>query len=93
MEQAQQLDVDEFIKALDGTNAVAKYLGIKPPSVSGWREKGVIPEGKLIRLAPYAESRGVKSRRELFPQDWAQIWPELAEAAMGGGAIGHMAMK
>jgi hypothetical protein len=80
MQQAQQLNIDDFIDALDGTNAVAEFLHIRPPSVSGWRKKGAIPEGKLIRLAPLAEKRGVASRKELFPVDYASIWPELGEA-------------
>lgn len=71
---------DQFLDALGGTFVVAKLLGIKPPSVSGWRGRPVfeIPEGKLVRLAPEAEKRGIATRRELFPESCEQIWPELA---------------
>ncbi len=67
---------NELIDKLGGTNAVARLVGIKSPSVSGWRS-GRIPSDKLIRLAPIAEQRGITSRRDLFPDDWASIWPEL----------------
>jgi len=68
----------EMIDALGGTTAVAKILNIKPPSVHGWRAGG-IPADKLIRLAPVLEREGIATRRDLFPDDWADIWPELAE--------------
>jgi DNA-binding transcriptional regulator YdaS (Cro superfamily) len=70
----------ELIDKLGGPAAVAKMLGIKPPSVVGWRAHG-IPADKLIRLAPVCEKMGIASRRELRPDDWQQIWPELAEAS------------
>ena len=75
---------DEFIDALGGTFAVAALLCIRPPSVSGWRDGRsvlAIPDDKLIRLAPAAEARGIASRRDLRPDDWQQIWPELAQDA------------
>lgn len=49
----------ELIDLLGGTNAVARRLGIKPPSVSEWRKNGM-PDDKLILLAVDIEraSRG-----------------------------------
>lgn len=69
---------DQLIELLGGTTEVAKALGIKPPSVSGWKLSR-IPDDKLIRLAVIAESRGIASRKELFPDTWQQLWPELSE--------------
>lgn len=72
---------DQFIDALGGTFAVAALLQIRPPSVSGWRDGRnalEIPSDKLIRLACIAEERGIASRQDLRPNDWQQIWPELA---------------
>lgn len=57
---------------------MARLLGVKPPSVHAWRTGG-IPDDKLIRLAPIAEQRGVALRKDLRPNDWHLIWPELAE--------------
>lgn len=72
------MDDLSLIDALGGTHAVASLVGIKAPSVSGWKEVGRIPKDKRIRLAPIAEARGIASRKELFPKDWHLIWPELA---------------
>jgi len=71
-------EASEIIDFLDGTTAVANLLGIKAPSVHEWRERGIPPD-RLIRLAPILESRqGSRwSRRSLFPQEYARIWPEL----------------
>ena len=68
----------ELIEGLGGTYAVAALADVKPPSVSGWKSAGRIPDDKRIRLAPVAEARGVATRRELFPHDCEAIWPELA---------------
>jgi len=75
------MDANALIEALGGTAAVAALVGVKPPSVSGWKESGRIPDDKLIRLAPVAESRGIATRKQLFPKDWGAIWPELATTA------------
>ncbi len=75
------MNVLTLIEELGGTNAVAGLLNLKPPSVSDWKSNGRIPDDKLIRLAVIAESRGICSRKELFPSDFGTIWPELVEAA------------
>lgn len=72
------MNASDLIDKLGGTTAVARLLNVKPPSVHGWRAAG-IPDDKLIRLAPTLERAGIASRRELRPDDWQQIWPELAD--------------
>lgn len=74
------MNASEIIDKLGGPTAVAKLLNIKPPSVHAWRTGG-IPDDKLIRLAPTLEKAGITTRRELRPDDWAEIWPELADQA------------
>jgi DNA-binding transcriptional regulator YdaS (Cro superfamily) len=76
------MNASELIDTLGGTTAVAKLLNVKPPSVHAWRTGG-IPDDKLIRLAPAIEraTEGKVSRRDLRPDDWAEIWPELVTAA------------
>lgn len=75
-----------LIEKLGGTFAVAVLAKVKPPSVSGWKEANRIPDDKLIRLAPIAEARGIVSRKILFPNDWAEIWPEMAQSTRKGTA-------
>ncbi|WP_313632524.1 transcriptional regulator [Massilia timonae] len=72
------MNASEIIDKLGGPTAVAKLLNVKPPSVHAWKTGG-IPADKLIRLAPTLEKAGIATRQELRPDDWQQIWPELAE--------------
>lgn len=70
---------DQLIKALGGPAAVARLLGIKTPSVSGWTQ---IPTDKKIRLAVIAEDQGITTRKELFPNTYKDIWIELRPNAV-----------
>ncbi|MEH6435801.1 transcriptional regulator [Massilia sp. DD77] len=74
------MNASEIIDKLGGPTAVAKLLNVKPPSVHAWKSGG-IPDDKLIRLAPTLEKAGIATRQELRPDDWQQIWPELADHA------------
>lgn len=69
---------NQLIEALGGCNAVARLLGIRPSSVSGWK---AIPNERKIRLAVIAEEKGISSRKELFPSTYQDIWIELRERA------------
>ena len=69
----------EIIQLLGGVTAVARLLGIKPPSVHSWIADG-IPESRLIALAGQIEvkSGGRFSRRDRWPDRYQVYWPELA---------------
>lgn len=73
------MDASEIIDRLGGTGVVAELAGCKSPSVSEWRTTNRIPRDKLMRLAAQIESAGIATRRQLFPDDWKVIWPELAK--------------
>lgn len=65
---------DQFIELLGGVTAVARFLGITAASVSGWK---AIPRHRKIRLAVIAEDKGLCTRKDLFPDDYQDIWIEL----------------
>lgn len=67
---------NQLIESLGGCGAVARLLGITGASVSGWKS---IPTDRKIRLAVIAEDRGICTRKELFPNDYQEIWIELRE--------------
>ncbi|UVB01019.1 Cro/CI family transcriptional regulator [Acinetobacter lwoffii] len=66
----------QLIEALGGPAAVSRLLGIRVPSVSGWKK---IPTERKIRLAVIAEDRGLSTRKELFPDTYQDIWIELRD--------------
>ena len=71
----------DVIKALGGVTATARRFKIAPPSVSKWKDKNFIPEDRLLRVASELERIGFASRKQLFPDDWHLIWPELVQAS------------
>jgi DNA-binding transcriptional regulator YdaS (Cro superfamily) len=73
----------ELIQLLGGPTAVAKKLGIKPPSVHKWKAAGIDP-GRVAELA-IATGRVVRRPEDLRPDRWHHIWPEL----VAGGALGE----
>lgn len=79
-----KITFNDLIDVFGSIANIARYCGIKPPSVCGWRDNNSIPESKLIMMAPYIESKTINSvrpltRKIIFPDKWQVIWPELAE--------------
>jgi DNA-binding transcriptional regulator YdaS (Cro superfamily) len=68
----------ELIDLLGGTTAVARLLGVRPPSVHEWRSKGM-PRDKRVLIAVDIERKtaGRLRRWHTCPDDWHRIWPEL----------------
>lgn len=59
-----------------GRARLAARLSVKPSAVGNWKVRGV-----PIEHCPAIErlTAGQVTRRDLRPDDWARIWPELAE--------------
>lgn len=60
--------------------ALAKHLGVSPPNVVAWSigDKPIpVIHGAGIEIF----TKGAITRREMFPDSWQRIWPELAEPA------------
>ncbi len=66
----------EACEAAEGTGALARLLGVSPPTVSQWvNGTRPIPPNRCVQI----EQRTGVSRRKLRPSDWWQIWPELVD--------------
>lgn len=78
MQDTFTLSDDKLIDLLGGTKAVSIMAKVSQAAVTQWRYSG-IPEGKRLRLAATIEekSKGLISRKLLFPNDWKKVWPEL----------------
>lgn len=72
------LEPGRVIDILGGTSEVARMCNVSRQAVSQWRTQG-IPRGHLVVIASRLERATgfLVTRRALF-QDWAEIWPELA---------------
>lgn len=97
---SMEIDHIKIIEVLGGPAVVAARLGIKAPSVHGWMTgKHGIPDSRLIELGADIEAAGIYTRKQIRPNDWQQIWPELAVAAaapmvdvvlLPGDALGYV---
>jgi DNA-binding transcriptional regulator YdaS (Cro superfamily) len=69
-----------LLQLLGGTNKVAKMCNVEPAAVSQWRKNG-IPREQLLFLGARIEkeSHGLVTRKDLFPNNFWLIWPELLE--------------
>jgi len=78
----EKLKISEsgIIDLLGGTNKVARLCKVASSNVSGWRKTG-IPRQHLLFLGARIEkeSHGLVTRKDLFPNNFWLIWPELLE--------------
>lgn len=57
--------------------AFGKTIGVSQPIMSGWVNGGSVPEKRAVQIERATE--GAVTRRDLRPDDWQEIWPELAD--------------
>ena len=69
----------QMIDLLGKPAKVAKLCGVTVQAVCQWRNNNAIPAAPLMLIAATIEreSHGLVSRKDLFPDTWALIWPEL----------------
>lgn len=72
------MKLSEYLSQERGRAAsLAKAIGAHPPDVTSWakgKRQVPVPYGAAIEQA----TGGAVTRKDLFPDDWARIWPELA---------------
>ena len=70
--------LSKVVAFLGGDAALARELGISAPAVSQWRKRGTPIRAEFCAAIERATG-GAVTRKELRPDDWRLIWPELAE--------------
>ena len=71
--------LERAITLLGGTSALATAIGVSLSAPCMWRKRGTVPLAHCYAIEKATE--GEVGRRNLRPDDWHQIWPELAGAA------------
>ena len=73
------MDIKIYLSQERGRQSIlAKAIGAHAPDISRWADGSrQIP----IHFAAQIElaTNGEVTRKEMFPNDWQKIWPELAE--------------
>lgn len=69
--------VDRACKLVGGVGKLATLVGVAPPTVTQWcnGSRPVSPK-KAVRIESATDRR--VTRQQIFPDDWHEIWPELA---------------
>ena len=67
--------IDRAIEAAGGVAALAAAIGVSASAPSMWRSRLNVPP--LHCAAIEAATNGAVTRRDLRPDDWHRIWPEL----------------
>ena len=86
MDTKLKLTDSALIDLLGGTAKVARMCKVDPAAVSNWRIRG-IPSDKYMLLGARIEkeSHGLVTRKDLFPNNFWLIWPELLEKSNAFG--------
>ncbi len=67
--------IDKACEAAGGLAKLAAAISQTPQTVANWRARGV----PVVHCAAIEQATAGKvTRRDLRPDDWQRIWPELA---------------
>lgn len=68
--------IELFISLSGGLSAAARSINVKPPTLSAWRDANAdLPPKRCVQIEKI--TNGKVSRKDLRPNDWQEIWPEL----------------
>ena len=68
--------------------ALARSLNVTAPTINQWA-KGVRPVPEKMAVAIEAITNGAVTRRDLRPNDWFLIWPELVQPSTSTKQVGN----
>jgi DNA-binding transcriptional regulator YdaS (Cro superfamily) len=73
--------LEKAIGICGGQTALANAIGVQQPHIWNWlNRKGAQTPVEYCALIEQA-TNGAVTRKDLRPDDWMNIWPELAEKA------------
>lgn len=84
--------IDRASRALGSQSALAAAVGVTKAAVWQWKSLGrQVPIEHCVAIE--RATGGAVTRRDLRPDDWQSIWPELATPASvhpaAAGEVGH----
>ncbi|MGI4717236.1 MAG: transcriptional regulator [Janthinobacterium lividum] len=74
-----RMNLSQYLSQERGRQAsLARAIGAHAPDISRWAD-GTRPIPVVHGAAIETATGGLVTRREMFPDDWHRIWPELAD--------------
>lgn len=72
------MDLDTYLAKIETASSLSKRTGIIQVLLSQWRKKvRPVPFDKCVIIEK--TTNGIVTRKDLRPDDWFVIWPELSE--------------
>lgn len=69
--------ISKTISYFGNMRKMADAIGVSSPTIIGWRNKGSLPVKRCVQIEQ--ATGGQVTRRDLRPDDWHEIWPELKD--------------
>ena len=71
--------IQRAIDSLGSQAQMAAALGVRQPTISEWaRGERPVPIERCVQIEQ--ATKGAVTRKDLRPDDWHRIWPELNQA-------------
>ena len=85
--------MSHLVKAIEivgSATLLASAIGVRQSAISNWRARGTVID-PFYCVAIERATNGAVTRQDLRPDDWREIWPELANtlAAVAPAAINN----
>lgn len=78
------MNLSQYLLEERGRQAsLARAIGAHAPDISRWAD-GTRTIPVVHAAAIESATGGLVTRKEMFPDDWQRIWPELAETSAAG---------
>ncbi len=72
------MNLNNYLEVHESAASLARKLNINPALISQYRSgTRSVPISRCFSIEKL--TKGKVSRKDLRPNDWAQIWPELAQ--------------
>lgn len=68
--------IEKAVSILGSQAALARACGVSQPAISKWLSGGIVSPENASAIERATD--GAVTRKQLRPDDWREIWPELA---------------
>lgn len=80
MEHTECTPIERACEAVKGQAKLARLIGVSPANVNQWvTGNRPVPIERCVAIE--RATGGAVTRKDLRPDDWESIWPELASAS------------
>ena len=73
--------MSHLVKAIEivgSATLLASAIGVRQSAISNWRARGTVID-PFYCVAIERATNGAVTRQDLRPDDWPEIWPDLAD--------------